>query len=300
MNIQYSIDWERGIDPYRQDTGGQTEPAMYLIIGDDDIHVVVEQSNPGQTGIGAIELLYVNVALPPTQDEYDQTPDEKAFDEYIHSPEAQALLVRIAEGYDTKWSGRHPGEGNLQAVLDDNATEALDKLEAGIEDLPVSTIVWWNVEDWFGQADWGMGGDEVDDWIAHPTGDDQDVRLTDDPTEHILENVAWDLRDELYGTHAPANLITVGDMLVVVNRDEDGDIEEVQAITTPAGHHWERDCPNPPILTIQAPAHGFNVSTRRARALAENRHKRFGIGRKLPSGQWVFLPGDLGLLRPRS
>jgi len=54
----------------------------------------------------------------------------------------------------------------------------------------------------------------------------------------------------------------------------------------------------PDILTIQDIAREFNISTRRARALAKNRHERFGIGQQLPGGQWVFRPEDLNVLAP--
>ena len=52
------------------------------------------------------------------------------------------------------------------------------------------------------------------------------------------------------------------------------------------------------ILTIQDIAHEFGITTRRARALAKNRHERFGIGQQLPGGQWVFRPDDLDILAP--
>jgi len=242
MSIRYSIDWERGIDPYRRNTGGQTVPEMNLSIGDEEILVIVEQSNPGQTGVWTDEFLLVDVSLPPIYDEYgyDQTPDAEAFDEYIHSPAAQALIRCIANGYDTEWSGPHHGEGYRRAVLDDDASQALAELEAAIADLPTSTIDWWNVEEWFSQVNWNeLDGDEIDDYIASPTSDD-DIRLTDDPTNYILENVANALDDELALTEASANLLAVRGLLVVVNRDDDGDIETIVSITTPAGHNWTR------------------------------------------------------------
>ena len=301
MKITYSIDWERGIDPYRRDTGGQTVPEMHLIIGDDDIHVVVEQCNPGQTGTWTDEFLYVCVDIPPMHDEYgyDQTPNEEALGQYIHSPAAQALIQRIAAGYDTEWSGPRYGEGYRQAVLDRDAAEALAELETAIADLPTSTVVWWNVEEWFSQTDWhGIDGSTVDQYIAAPTNNDEDIGLTEDPTNYILEKVADQLDDELYMINAPANLLTVRGILVVVDRDHDGDIDSVVAVTTPAGHHW--NMPNRPTMpiTIQDIAHGFGITPRRARALAKNRHERFGVGQQLPGGQWVFRPEDLDILAP--
>jgi len=300
MKITYSIDWERGIDPYRRDTGGQTVPTMYLIIGD-DIHVVVEQNNPGQTGIWTEEFQYVNVSVA-LRDEYgnDITPDAEVFDQYIRSPEATELIERIAAGYDTEWSGRQPGDGYLQAALDEDAYAALQELEAAIDALPDSTIVWWNVEEWFGQADWrGMSGGEVDEWIADPVGQDGDtVGLTEDPTDYILKQVAFAIEDELSMTNAPANLLAVRDIFVIVNRDEDGDIEAVLAVMTPAGHYWERDGSEIPPLTVSDLAHGFHISQRAACALAKRRHEKQGIGQQLPGGQWVFLPRDLATLRP--
>jgi len=291
MNIQYSFDWAVGIDPYRQDIGGQTVPAMCLII-DDDIHVVVDQAWPGQTGTWVEELLYVTVSLP------DEPPEEQAFDDYIRSPDASALLQRIAAGYDWKWSGRNYGEGNRRATLDEDAVAALTALGSAIDNLPVSTIVWWNVEDWFGQVQWaGLDSSEIDEWIADPTNDD-DIQLTEDPTDYIMDQVAYALEDELSLTNALANLLAVRGMLAVVTRDVDGDIETVASITTPAGHQWTRESGSILLLTIHDLAHGFRISTRRARALAKNRHERFGIGQQLPSGQWVFRPEDLHILRP--
>jgi len=52
------------------------------------------------------------------------------------------------------------------------------------------------------------------------------------------------------------------------------------------------------IITVQDIAREFGITTRRARALAKNRHERFGVGQQLPGGQWVFRPEDLHILAP--
>lgn len=54
----------------------------------------------------------------------------------------------------------------------------------------------------------------------------------------------------------------------------------------------------PDLLTIQDIAREFAITARRARALAANRHQRFGIGQQLSGGQWVFRPEDLDILAP--
>lgn len=53
------------------------------------------------------------------------------------------------------------------------------------------------------------------------------------------------------------------------------------------------------LKTADELAEQFGVSARRIRALASNRHERFGIGWQVPgTGQWLFRPDEVGLLRP--
>jgi len=53
------------------------------------------------------------------------------------------------------------------------------------------------------------------------------------------------------------------------------------------------------LLTIDDAAEQLGVSTRRMRAIAANRHERFGTGWQVPgTNQWLFRPGELGDLAP--
>ena len=52
-------------------------------------------------------------------------------------------------------------------------------------------------------------------------------------------------------------------------------------------------------LTIEDIAKQFNITPRRARAIAKNRHERFGIGWQVPgTKQWLFRPEELDQLKP--
>lgn len=51
------------------------------------------------------------------------------------------------------------------------------------------------------------------------------------------------------------------------------------------------------ILTAQDVAERFNISGRRARALMENRHSRFGIGSKI-GNQWLIHIDELPAIAP--
>jgi len=53
------------------------------------------------------------------------------------------------------------------------------------------------------------------------------------------------------------------------------------------------------LLTIEDLAERFNITPRRARAIAKNRHERFGIGWQVPgTNQWLFRPEELSILEP--
>lgn len=232
--IEYSLDFDVEVDPYRADTGGQTIPQMCLVINDDDtVRVVVEQHRPGETGTWVADQVNVDVELP------EETPDADEFESYIQSDDATALIERIVAGYSTDWSGRQPGDGNLIAVLDEDAQAALAEMEAAIADLSASEIVWWNLHEWFGQVNWdAMTAAEIDACIAEP-GDDTN-RLVDDPTDYILGEFATSLKSELEMTAADSDMVIARGATILVKRDDDGDIETVMEVLTPAGHRWQR------------------------------------------------------------
>lgn len=53
------------------------------------------------------------------------------------------------------------------------------------------------------------------------------------------------------------------------------------------------------LLTVEDVAREFGVTPRRVRALARNRHERFGIGWQVPgTNQWLFRPEEIERLRP--
>lgn len=53
------------------------------------------------------------------------------------------------------------------------------------------------------------------------------------------------------------------------------------------------------LLTVEDVAQILKVSTRRVRAIARNRHDRFGIGWQVPGTcQWLFRPEEIEYLRP--
>lgn len=54
------------------------------------------------------------------------------------------------------------------------------------------------------------------------------------------------------------------------------------------------------LLTIERVAEQIGVSARRMRAIAADRHERFGVGWKVPGarGTWLFRPEEIETLRP--
>lgn len=53
------------------------------------------------------------------------------------------------------------------------------------------------------------------------------------------------------------------------------------------------------LLTVEEVAVRFNISTRRVRAIARERHERFGIGWQVPgTNQWLFRPEEIEHLEP--
>lgn len=53
------------------------------------------------------------------------------------------------------------------------------------------------------------------------------------------------------------------------------------------------------LLTVEDIAGTLGVSTRRVRAIAKNRHERFGIGWQVPgTNQWLFRPEEMEQLQP--
>jgi len=53
------------------------------------------------------------------------------------------------------------------------------------------------------------------------------------------------------------------------------------------------------LLTVEDVAERFGITPRRVRAIAKNRHERFGIGWQVPgTNQWLFRPEELDSLEP--
>lgn len=53
------------------------------------------------------------------------------------------------------------------------------------------------------------------------------------------------------------------------------------------------------LLTVEDMAEMLGVTKRRVRAIAKNRHERFGIGWQVPGTcQWLFRPEEIEQLRP--
>jgi len=52
------------------------------------------------------------------------------------------------------------------------------------------------------------------------------------------------------------------------------------------------------LMTVPEVAEHFNISERRARALIQNRHERFGVGRKFNNRTWLIHRDELDILAP--
>jgi len=236
--VEYSLDFAVTVDPYRASSGGQTVPSMFLVINQETetVRVVVSQDNPGETGVWTDELLEVEVALP------EPSPAQEEFVEYIHGDEARVLLRRIYEGYSWDWSGPHYGDGNRVVRLNEDAAEAVAELEAAIADLPSSELVWWNVGDWFGDTSWSqLDAVEIDALIAEPVEVGTDNRLTEDPTDYILEQFAEAMQETLEGETVDEDVLLYRGAAVLVQRDTDGEVETVLEYVTPAGNRWQHE-----------------------------------------------------------
>lgn len=54
------------------------------------------------------------------------------------------------------------------------------------------------------------------------------------------------------------------------------------------------------LLTVEQVAEIIGVSKRRMRAIAKNRHERFGTGWQVPgTNSWLFTPEEIDILKPR-
>lgn len=72
-------------------------------------------------------------------------------------------------------------------------------------------------------------------------------------------------------------------------------MEKVAAVAFREGQHYVLTS----LLTVEDVAEKFNVTPRRVRAIAQNRHERFGIGWQVPgTNQWLFRPEELEHLAP--
>jgi hypothetical protein len=248
MAITYYYDFEVGIDPYRRDTGGLTVPELSIAIDDyRNARVILSQRNPGETATSVSDLVLVGVALPE-----EDTPDEDALTEYLEGEEATELIERIITGYDTDWSGRQPGDGNLITVLDDDAREALSELESGIAALATSEVAVWTCDEWFSGAriDADTSADEIREYIDDPTNGDKNIRLADDAKDYVMEQwtdgIKYDLRGESLDYENVAEIVSRDDeamtavirhtngAIVTVGFDYDDDIIRVTSVSLPA------------------------------------------------------------------
>lgn len=223
MEIEYRLDQEIGIDPYRADTEGRTAPRAYIRPWNDKILVIVEQTYPGQNGMDPDDFQDVGIWYGDN----DSAPDPEAFAEYIQSEAAQMLIRRIAEGYGTDWPDpQRPGDGFLRAELDADAQEALDELDAAIQDLGTDTHEYWTAREWFSQTPVRQftAGD-IDEMIENPSGDQPEIVIIDDVEEYCLSEVLEFDPDEARALGYE----------IEVNEDD-----EIVWIKTPAGHEKRR------------------------------------------------------------
>lgn len=76
----------------------------------------------------------------------------------------------------------------------------------------------------------------------------------------------------------------------------------LRAILTPAMQRVSRDGENyalTSLMTVEDVAAILGISARRVRAIAKNRHERFGTGWQVPgTTQWLFRPSEIDLLQP--
>lgn len=255
--IEFSLHFDVSPDPY-SGVGGPTVPTAYLWIdeGQETVRVIVEQTNPAQTGFDPSNFLAVPLEYGDPAGESGEawTPQPEAFEALVRSEQANALLQRIAAGYGQEWPDpNRPGNGFKQASLDADAEAALAELNVLISDLPADTRVAWSSEDWFASVSWdAVDATEIDEMIADPTGGDDDVYLVDDPVEHVLRLFVESLLDEIEGDNAESDLLIVRGAAVLVRRDADDDIERVLECVTPAGNRWRHTEVPPDDLITQA------------------------------------------------
>jgi hypothetical protein len=242
-SITYRLDLETGIDPYRADTGGLTRPAMWIAVHDNEIVVGVSQEYPGETGENPADRQLIHIAYSQDDDGIaTSTPAPAAFETYIRSDEAQALIRRIADGHTIDWPDPdRPGDGFRQSFLDDDAEAARDELEAAIAALPWDKREVWTCDSWFFNEDFDeLTAEDIDDLIADPMGGQvNEITLADDPEEFLMgtayESIAYQLDDET----AVSDYLVIRGFSVRVDRKKSGEITRVVSITTPGGHTYE-------------------------------------------------------------
>lgn len=121
--------------------------------------------------------------------------DAVALGEYTRTPEAAALLSRIAAGYSTYWDGH-----NTRGRLTDDAREALDALTDALGALAMDGVSVWEAEEWFVDgvdADWNLSPDTTDDEIEALAGRLADEAEADGQIVHGILDYLTGARDEM-------------------------------------------------------------------------------------------------------
>lgn len=73
------------------------------------------------------------------------------------------------------------------------------------------------------------------------------------------------------------------------------EMDQVAQVAFREGEHYALSN----LLTVEEVAERLNVTPRRVRAIARNRHQRFGLGWQVPGTcQWLFRPEELEHLAP--
>lgn len=71
-------------------------------------------------------------------------------------------------------------------------------------------------------------------------------------------------------------------------------LEQVAQVAFTQGEHYALIS----LLTVEDVAREFGISEQRVRAIAQEKHDRFYVGRKVGRNMWLFRPEELEALRP--